>query len=470
MLLTLSCAATSHGPATDLGFLLGKHPDRCQSFPLPRGRAHVFYPEAGAERCTAALLVELDPVALFRGKGRRGEALAPHYTSDRPYACSSQLSVAIARVLGGALAGRCPQRPELAEAALPLEATLCALPCRRGDEDLPQRLFAPLGYELELEPLALHPAAEAEGPAPYAVLRLRGRLRLRDLLRHLYVLLPVLDRRKHYWVGSDEVDKLLRFGEGWLERHPERELVARRALRAQRFLVREALARLADEAGCDTAAAERAARAEEDRLEAGLRLADERVVAVCAVLRELGARTVADLGCGEGRLLAALADEPGLDRVLGFDANPWILERAAVRLRLGERAPDARPRLELVQGALSYRDPRLEGFDAAVLAEVIEHVDPPRLPACERTVFGAARPRAVVVTTPNREYNARFAGLAPGALRHRDHRFEWTRAEFRAWAEAVANRFGYAVELRSVGPEDPSLGPPCQMGVFRRDA
>jgi 3' terminal RNA ribose 2'-O-methyltransferase Hen1 len=127
-----------------------------------------------------------------------------------------------------------------------------------------------------------------------------------------------------------------------------------------------------------------------------------------------------------------------------------------------------RERLRLLQGSLTYRDDRLAGFDAGVLMEVIEHVEPNRLPALERAVFEFARPTHVVVTTPNSEYNVRFEGMPAGRLRHRDHRFEWTRAEFATWAGRVADQFGYAARHLPVGPDDPEVGPPTQLAVFSR--
>ena len=107
-------------------------------------------------------------------------------------------------------------------------------------------------------------------------------------------------------------------------------------------------------------------------------------------------------------------------------------------------------------------------FDAAAVIEVIEHLDAPRLAAFERVVFDFARPATVVITTPNADYNPLFPTLPAGQMRHRDHRFEWTRAEFARWAEGIASRFGYSVRIQPVGPEDAALGAPTQMGIFSR--
>lgn len=466
MLLTIT---TTHTPATDLGYLLAKNPARAQRFELSFGAAHVFYPEATEARCTAALLLDIDPVGLVRGRGGPGAGGGPlrQYVNDRPYVASSFLSVAIADVLGSALAGRSRERAELAAAPIPLEARLAALPAR-GGEAVVRRLFEPLGYTVELEGRPLDERFPEWGASQIFTLTLRHTLRLSELLAHLYVLVPVLDAEKHYYVGEAEVEKLLRRGEGWLAAHPERELIAGRYLRRQR-LVRAALERLVGDEGPEDVDEAAAARdAEEAAVERRLSLHEQRLAAVLAALREAGARSVLDLGCGEGRLLQALLAERQFEHILGLDVSYAAVQRAGERLRL-DQLPDAqRARLQLVQGALTYRDARLRGYDAAALVEVIEHLDAARLAALERALFGDARPATVVITTPNREYNALFPTLPAGRMRHRDHRFEWTRAELAAWAAGVGGRHGYGFELRPIGPEDAALGAPSQMAIFRR--
>lgn len=464
MLLTIE---TTHKPATDLGFLLHKHPDRLHSRALAFGQAHGFYPEAGEDLCRFALLLDVDPVALVRGRGgKRSEGLLAQYVNDRPYAASSFLSVAISRVLSTALGGRSKNRPELAGQPLPLAATVTPLPCR-GAEDVAERLFAPLGYRVSTSGGLLDETQPDWGPSPYVTLRLDGELRLAELLSHLYVLVPVLDNQKHYWVGDDEVEKLLRHGEGWLAGHPEQRFIAQRFLKHRRSLVRDALDRLA-EAPDPEAQDPEAQDRDEAELEKPIRLNDLRLAAVVEELQAAGAKRVLDLGCGEGRLLRELMKVPQFEAITGVEVSALALERAAERLHLERMTPRQRARLRLLQGALTYRDARLEGFDAAALVEVIEHLDPPRLEAFARALFDCARPGRVVVTTPNREYNAKFETLAEGKLRHGDHRFEWTRAEFAAWADDVCGRFGYSVRFRPIGEVDAVLGAPTQMGVFTR--
>jgi 3' terminal RNA ribose 2'-O-methyltransferase Hen1 len=466
MLLTLT---TTHVPATDLGYLLHKHPGKVQTFELSFGRAHVFYPEATPERCTAALLLDVDPVGLVRGrKGRWGERFAlEQYVSDRPYAASSFLSVAIARVFSSALAGRSRGRPELADAAMPLTARIAALPCRGGERFL-RSLFEPLGYAVAANRHVLDGRFPEWGASPYFTVELTAERRLRELLTHLYVLVPVLDDDKHYWVGEGEVEKLLRRGEGWLAAHPERETIADRYLKHRRSLLRQTLARLVDEDQGDPDQEAEVRAQEEEKLERRLSLNEERLGAVVATLKTSSARRVLDLGCGEGKLLKALLAERQFEEITGLDVSPRTLERAAERLRLERLPPRQRERIRLLQGALTYRDRRLEGFDAAAVVEVVEHLDPPRLEAFARAVFECARPGTVVLTTPNSEYNVRFENLPAGALRHRDHRFEWTRREFEKWSDGVGARFGYGVRRAPIGLVDPDVGAPTQMAVFTR--
>jgi 3' terminal RNA ribose 2'-O-methyltransferase Hen1 len=468
MLLTVS---TTRAPATDLGYLLHKHPGRVQSFPQSVGTAHVFYPDAGDERCTAALLLEVDPIGLVRGrKGPSGDGFAlGQYVNDRPYAASSMLAMAVKDVFRTALAGRCTARPELAAAPIPLEISVTAVPCRGGAGLLGQ-LFGPLGWRVDAATAPLDPAMPQWGDSGYLDVRLTGDLRLADALNHLYVLLPVLDDAKHYWVSNDEVDKLIRAGGGWLASHPEKALITRRYLAHQRELTQSALARLAEvddtEPGqFDSPAGGGAVLEAPDR---PVPLAAQRRGAVLAVLRASAARRVGDLGCGEGALVADLLAEPGIEQVVATDVSARALRAAGRRLRLETMPERQRDRLQIFQSALTYRDDRLAGLDAAVLMEVIEHVDAPRLGALERVVFGFAAPAAVIVTTPNAEHNVRFDALPAGQLRHRDHRFEWTRAQFRSWSQRVADGYGYTVRHLPVGAEDPAAGPPTQMAVFSK--
>lgn len=492
MLLTLT---NTQPPATDLGFLLHKHPDRAQSYPLSFGTAQVFYPQADATCCTVCLLVEVDPIALVRGKSQAsGGGLLDQYVNDRPYAASSFLSVAIGQVFSTALAGRCADRPDLIAQPLPLVAHLPVTPAR-GEEDFVQALFEPLNYQVAMQRLLLDEQFPDWGDSPYVALTLTAAITVKQLLSHLYVLLPVLDNTKHYWVGQDELEKLLRHGADWLAKHPEKARITRRYLRHKWSLAREALARLeviedevpealpeeatataatsvdtADVADTvDAADAEMASiTVEETAVEAPLSLNEARIRAVLAELEAAGVETVVDLGCGDGKLLSRLLKVRRLTRLVGLDVSVRALEIAANRLRLERLPPRQRERIQLLHGGLTYRDARIEGFDAAIAIEVIEHLDPNRLAAFERVLFQCARPRVVIVTTPNIEYNVHYPFLPPGRLRHPDHRFEWNRAEFSDWGQRVAAGFGYAARFVPVGVVDAATGAPTQMAVFER--
>ncbi|MEM7011286.1 MAG: 3' terminal RNA ribose 2'-O-methyltransferase Hen1 [Verrucomicrobiota bacterium] len=453
MLLTIS---TTHQPAGDLGYLLHKNPARAQRFNLKFGDAHVLYPESSPERCTAALMVEVDPVRLSRGN-RGGAPLAP-YVNDRPYAASSHMSVALGEVFGTALGGRSKERPDLVEQELPLEIQLSSVPCR-GGEGLLRELFEPLGWEVNAERFPLDPKFPDWGDSAYHRVQLRGRQLLKNTLTHLYVLLPVLDNDKHYWVGEDEVDKLLRHGESWLAAHPKRELITRRYLKHRRRLVDSAIQQLLGEEIVDEP---------RETIEETINLNQQRLAAVLTELKNSGAKRVLDLGCGEGKLIRQLLKEKQFSEIVGMDVSPRSLEIARERLHVERMSELQLERFRLLHGSLIYRDARLAGFDAAAVVEVIEHLDAPRLAAFERTVFEFARPKTIVLTTPNREYNVKWESLPAGKFRHADHRFEWARAEFQEWANRVAKEHGYAARFLPVGPDDPDVGSPTQMGVFDR--
>jgi 3' terminal RNA ribose 2'-O-methyltransferase Hen1 len=457
VLLTI---ATTHQPATDLGYLLHKHPDRCQSFELPFGLAKVFYPEAAVDRCTMALLLDIDPVSLVRGKS----SSLDQYVNDRPYVASSFLSVAISKLFNTAMGGRCKDREALAATPLPLTVNLPVLPCR-GGEKLLRQLFEPLGYQVTATALPLDEQFADWGNSPYFAVELTHTLRLAELLGHLYVLIPVLDNDKHYWVGDEEVAKLLRHGEGWLDVHPEREQIVRRYLKRQRQLARLAMEQLTIEA---PPAEDDEPILPEEAIEKPQSLNQQRLETVQAVLKELGVKRVVDLGCGEGKLLRLLLKDPAFEQVTGMDVSYRCLERARERLERDYSLATHQSKLQLFQGSLTYRDDRLQGFEGATLIEVIEHMDLDRLAALERVLFEFAAPPVVIITTPNVEFNVLFPSLPGGQLRHGDHRFEWTRAEFQSWSERVAERFGYKVEFRPIGAVDLELGAATQMGVFTK--
>jgi 3' terminal RNA ribose 2'-O-methyltransferase Hen1 len=465
MLLAIT---TTYNPATDLGFLLHKNPSRCQSYDLSFGQVHVFYPVATDQECRVAVILDIDPVDMVRGKRTRGTGMPlEQYINDRPYVASSFLSVAIAQVFGSALKGQCKERPELLETVMPFTVRISVLPSRGGEQIL-HRLFEPLGYEVSAKGHELDEKFPVWGGSPYYTTTLRKDCVLSELLTHLYVLIPVLDNRKHYFIGKEEVAKLLKRGKGWLKDHPEREMIARRYLKYRTSLAREAIARLSDDDSPEIEDAAATGDTVEEDIESAINLNEERMGTVFAALKSSGAKSVVDLGCGEGKLLTLLLKDKQFEKITGMDVSIRSLEIAGRRLRLDSLAPMKRKRIELMHGSLMYRDKRFAGYDAATVMEVIEHLDAARLAAFERVLFEFARPETVLLTTPNREYNVVWDNLDGGKLRHGDHRFEWTRKEFQAWSNNIAERFDYKVRFLPIGKEEKDVGTPTQMAVFSR--
>ena len=454
----------------DLGYLLHKNPDRAQQFSLSFGTAYVFYPEVSDGRTTAALLLDIDPIDLARGKLGSKDGGLFDYVNDRPYASTSFMSTAMNRVFGTAMKGRCEKRPELAATPLQLTATLTSLK-DRGNETLAQEIFEPLGYAVTAVRSTLDDKFPEWGEAPYIDLTISGNVRLADLLNHLYVLIPVFDRQKHYYMNEEEIQKLLDHGEGWLAAHPARERIVKRYFGLKKGLARKAIDRLATGADEDDETAEEAEAAEEAAEEKAARtpLNRQRLETVKNAVLKSGAKSVIDLGCGSAPLTAMLLKEPQSRKITACDVAARALEKAAQRLNVYKLPSVLREKLTLIQGSLTYRDQRFEGYDCACIVEVIEHIEPMRIPAFERVIFEFAKPGTVILTTPNREYNVNYEKLEDDKLRHGDHRFEWTRDEFQQWTEHVCSKFGYSCVISGIGENDEAHGQPTQMGVFTKN-
>lgn len=460
MLLTIQAQLN---PGSDLGYLLHKHPERHFQETLSAGIAHLFYPEVQDQQATVALWLEVDPVGLVRRKAGQREQDAwnlEQYVNDRPFVASSLMSVAIARCLKSAMNGISQDRPELAQSDLPLKITISVVRLKGGLMTA-KNLFEPLGYELQFSETILDSQFPEWGRSPSGTLELKGCLKLSDALKHLYVLLPVLDRYKHYWIDQQEVEKLLRRGEGWLAQHPDYEWITRQYLQDRPSLTRQALMRLRPE--LETEDAE---DVQELELEKPLSLNQQRIQAVLDVLNQNQVQSVVDLGCGEGQVLKALLNQTRIQRIIGVDVSTLELEKAVRKLKY-QRLPEAqRTRIELLHGSVLYRDQRYQDVEAALLIEVIEHLEPFQIERLTQTLFGSLHPPLLIVTTPNAEYNAVWE---LEGLRHHDHRFEWDRKRFARWASKCARDFGYIVDLQPIGQEHPDYGSPTQMAIFSRE-
>ena len=330
-------------------------------------------------------------------------------------------------------------------------------------------VFEPLGYEIQAVRYPLDETFEEWGESPYYSVTLSKTTTLSELLTHLYVLIPVFDNFKHYYVGDDELEKLLKHGEGWLAAHPKREAIARRYLKHRHSLAREAIERLAEQDDQpDEGLIEARTESREESLEKPISLNEQRLDDVAAAFEGIGRQTGVGFRLRRGAVAARTAQRKAVRGNCGHGRFHPVAGNRRRAIAIGRPAAPAKERIRLMHGSLMYRDKRLAGFDAAAIVEVVEHLDPPRLAAFERVVFEFARPATIVLTTPNREYNVLWPNLAAGAFRHEDHRFEWSREEFQNWAKGIAGKFGYSVEFRAVGPEHSEFGSPTQMGIFSR--
>jgi 3' terminal RNA ribose 2'-O-methyltransferase Hen1 len=461
MLLNIS---TTHYPATDLGYLLHKHPDKFQTIELSVGKAHIFYPEKSDERTTISLMLDIDPIDMVRGsKNLMGDGFSlRQYVNDRPYVASSFMSVAIAKAFSTALNGKCKDKPELVEIVMPFEISIASLPSPKGGERLIRKFFEPLGYEVNLTRHPLDTKFDW-GESRYYSLTLKGSKTTQEVLSHLYVLIPALDNDKHYFIDKSEIEKLLEKGGDWLREHPEREQIVQRYLLGLHALSRKAI-QIMKEEEIDLENAEI-----EEQTELKVKretLHDKRLQLVTEKIIASGATTVLDLGCGEGKLIKLLMKESQITQISGMDVSYQELLRAKDKLRYDEMAPKQKERIQLFQGSLMYRDKRFEGFEAAAVVEVIEHLELNRLKAFERVLFEFAHPKTIVLTTPNQEYNVMWEKLDAETMRHEDHRFEWNREEFKTWVEQISEKYNYTYSIFYIGDEAENVGSPSQGVVF----
>ncbi len=475
MILTI----TYHGKNTqDLGYLLYKNPYRPQSVELPMGKAHIFFPDISDEKTTVALMLELDPLLLSKGKPGTGEAGLFDYVNDRPYVSSSFMSGAMVKAFGTAMTGRCDSRQDLADSELQLEACVYMLPVR-GDKSLIKRFWEPLGYDVDYDTFPIDERFPSWGESPYVNLHLKGKKKLSELLNQLYVLIPVFDLQKHYYVSEAEIGNLIKHGGDWLRNHPDMEYIARRYFSMAKSYAKIAIERLSGKEDdiFDTEMSGNNIHTnvyssahpieEQDGSKDQAPLDKMRLETVKYEVLRSGAHSVIDIGCGEGKLLALLIGESQIEKLAGTDVSLDALAKANKRMEHVMIAERQREKLSIFQGSLMYKDDRFLGYDTACVIEVIEHVEPEKLPVLEDILFGATAPGTVIITTPNRDFNANYA-LDEDELRHADHRFEWGLSEFSDWCNSICDRYGYTVEISGIGAKEGVDSYPTQMGVFRK--
>jgi len=463
MILNIS---TTHFPATDLGYLLHKHPDKFQTLELSVGKAHIFYPEKSNERTSISLLLDIDSIDMVRSaRNIKNDGFAfGHYLNDRPYVASSFMSVAIVKAFSSAINGKCKDKPELVDVKLPFEVTIAVIPAPKGGEFLIRKFFEPLGYNVELTRHKLDEKFPEWGESKYYTLKLTNTITTKELLSHLYVLIPSLDNDKHYFVTENEIEKLMQKGEGWLKEHPEKEQIIKRYLVNLSSFSRIAFERLSDGEESVEVSSDLIEKTEIQKRKETLH--EKRIKIVADKITQSGAVNVLDLGCGEGKLIRQLIKQKQFTQIVGMDVSYNQLIKAKERLHFDEMSPKQKERINFFQGSITYKDKRLEGFDAAAVVEVIEHLDLNRLKAFERVLFEFAKPKTIVLTTPNKEFNIMWEKLDVDEMRHDDHRFEWTRKEFAEWANKIGQMYHYQVELLPIGEEVENAGTPSQMAIF----
>lgn len=448
--------AVSGEHAPDLGFVLYKHPGRFFEKSASKGRVTGGFTENREDFAEFTLAVEIDPVERVRGVNwDRGIA---SYVEPMPFLAASHMSQALSQALGSAMNGVLGSKDPVIDTRVkaagvkpwPLTIKVGAVRC---SPYMIESLFSELGWSVEIESHNLDvPGVSEDDDRPLHVFTLKGEATVSDALTQLYVLLPVLDPSRHYFYDESEARKLFEKGGDWLKGHSSRDLIISRYLSKSKELrgyARQLFGNFQEKKDLDEliAETEELMRDWDDPDDTSPH--QQRHSQIIRDVVSWGARSVIDLGCGEGRLLERLVRIAPDMRVVGIEPSAREIERARKRLS-NNPGKNLDPRVEFVHGSAMYGDERFKDFDAAILSEVIEHVDEDRLSLLARSVFGIMAPRRVVITTPNGDYNRVF-GLRPGEFRHADHRFEWTLAECQAWVVGVTAAYPYEAEITPVG-------------------
>jgi 3' terminal RNA ribose 2'-O-methyltransferase Hen1 len=440
------------------------------------GEGYVYFQENPQGDNSLSLLVDVDPLATVQGRGQLSH-MDGLYVNDRAYVPSSLLTSALTKAFGTALSGRCKERPELA--STPIDWTV-SVPVVTSDwrTEILWSLFGPLGYEVRMAHVERegHRSSHPDVASDLTGVKLCTTATMREVLSHLVVLIQVLDQDNHRWLDEQDLDPFMRRVEGWLPEHPYGMFILKRALKHQKHLIKAVIAKFP--AIVDSQARISSINSEmwdasqlEEYADQPLSLNRQRFAVVQELIERLQPRSLVDLGCGDGSFIGFLANGALLhpmERIIGMDVSASELARAKTRMEHLSSLPGRRTPVEWLLGSLLYRDPRIKGLDMAILIEVIEHIDPWRLPALERQVFGEGGYASIVVTTPNREFNLIYGLSEEHSLRHRDHRFEWTRQEFQEWVQKIASQYGYEWQIQGIGTVSLDHGSPSQMVLFQK--
>lgn len=431
-----------------ISYLLSKNPDNLYERNHKGHLVRLFYSKFTEEEVEVTIFVTPDPIELLQNRSNSYDIT--HYINDREFAVSSIFTSFVRSALGTALNGQ-PKEEYLKWVSYRFPFKFQFGPVASTFSDLQIKdLFEPIGYEVSISRPEIDYAIDLKEKSSARMITLSANQTLQDALRHLFVLIPVIDDYKHYFIDEKEIEKLQRYGEGWLEEHPKRDSIYRQALRFKEIYSQ----------------VERPSSQEQTDEEAKkVRLNDLRYGKIVEKAEIMRPKSIVDFGSGEGKLSLRLGFLEGVKEILAVE--PSEIENLKAKRRF-EKVKD-QPNFvepETLWGSLFYFDERLKGKDLIILCEVIEHIDEYRLPKAMDMILHQYTPESLIITTPNKEYNVVYD--MEENYRHSDHRFEWTRQEFREWCHARNHQNLYELEFLGIGQEHLSQGFPTQMCVFKR--
>lgn len=431
-----------------ISYLLSKNPSNLYERNHKGHLVRLFYSKFTETELEVTIFVTPDPIELIKNNSNSYDIT--HYINDREFAVSSIFCSFIRSALGTALNGQ-PKEEHIKWVDHPFPFTFEFGPVvsTLTDEKL-MNLFEPIGYEVTINRPEIEYSIPIKTKSSARYISIKGMKTLQEGLRHLFVLIPVIDNYKHYFIDEKEIEKLERYGEGWLEQHPLRDLIYRQALRFKEIYS------LVENSSKDEKKIEPVKK---------VRLNELRYEKIVNTVSEMKPRSVVDFGSGEGKLSVQLGFVEGITEILAVEPSESASLKALERFnKVKNKEKFVNP--ELLWGSLFYYDERLKDKDVIILCEVIEHIDESRLPKAMDTLLHDYQPGALIITTPNRDYNELYD--MEEHLRHNDHRFEWTRAEFRQWCTERNHGNDYELLFDGIGEEHASQGFPTQMCVFKR--
>lgn len=434
--------------AEAVSYLLAKNPNNLYERDEKGFKVRSVYSVFTKEEVKYLIYVKPDPIDLVRSSPQVYDI--SHYINDREFAVSSLFVSAIRKALGTALNGK-PQEEyvQWVEHRFDMEVAFGPIATDLPDGELAE-LFKPIGYNVEIK----RAASTLRSKSSALFITLTGKQTIQNLLKHLFILIPVIDNYKHYFIDEREIEKVDRYGEGWLDAHPLKQFIVKRALRFQNLIRQSKFY-------------DRERHNQENRETKKIRLNELRYEKIVDFIRTIPKRdTVVDLGAGEGKLSVKLGYLDGVKEILSVEPSNKSRVRAIQRFEEAE-GTDGFTLPTSLAGSLFYFDDRLVNKDIMVLCEVIEHIDEYRIPKMMEAIFRSYQPRVLIVTTPNQEYNVIYD--MDETMRHHDHRFEWTRDDFQENCEQWIKESPYYIQFEGIGEEHPEYGTPTQMAIFRRE-